>query len=82
MKNKKLTLNALKVNSFVTSFDKEGVQTVKGGGTIQIASWQDDCTNPQPVQTNDGCLTNELNCPTRVGIGCVNLSGYFLSDCC
>lgn len=28
---KKLNLNDLKVKSFITGFDREGVQTVKGG---------------------------------------------------
>lgn len=60
MKNKRLNLNELKVESFVTSLENENEQTVKGGGTVNgwtgascmvltLPSVLDRC--PEPVPT-------------------------------
>ena len=57
MKNKKLNLNALKVKSFVTEFENEKENTVKGGNGSII------CTD---VQGRSICCLH----PTGVGTFC------------
>ena len=56
MKNKRLNLNELKVESFVTSLENENGQTVKGGNfsgasclVLTLPSVLDRC--PEPVPT-------------------------------
>ena len=52
---KKLNLNDLKVKSFITGFDKENVETVKGGRPPK----SNDCGVDDPEPPN---MSDFLNC--------------------
>ena len=71
MSKRKLNLDELQVESFVTSFESDHDGTVKGGyhiiRTIQI--W----CNPVPIRTIDGCF-NTIACPSVVD-GCPSTPG-------
>jgi len=75
MKNKKLKLKDLKVNSFITSLDNKGSETVKGGDLVQILSFNcpDDTTPSGPVRTQYN------TCPQPTDIGCLSESVLCLS---
>ena len=54
MKKGKLNLKNLEVKSFVTSFEKSNMETVKGGGFMSIGA---ECTGPNkccPEDKSDG----------------------------
>ncbi|MEO1052998.1 MAG: pinensin family lanthipeptide [Bacteroidota bacterium] len=57
MKNKKLNLDSIKVKSFVTSFDKEKGNTVKGG--------QNSDANTCPPVACEPVLSLGYNCYYR-----------------
>ncbi|MGB3464484.1 MAG: pinensin family lanthipeptide [Cyclobacteriaceae bacterium] len=74
MKKVKLTINELKVKSFVTDFDAEKSKTIGGKlDTNKVSlfvicpigppddTYDNDCTDPQPSYQPGG--TCDINCP-------------------
>ena len=65
MKNKKLTLNALKVNSFVTSLNNSNKKTVAGGGLDQFSG------NPcSLIESAQGCVEFTEGLCDSQNLGC------------
>ena len=68
---KRLNLNALKVQSFVTSVEEDSVETVKGGTAGRISRFQIICdSTPENCigatvngcGSNNGCVTFPASC--------------------
>lgn len=53
MKNKKLSLNRLKVESFITDLQKGNAETVKGGGFTTLTTITD--TIQASIRSDIGC---------------------------
>lgn len=73
MKKKNLTLQDLKVSSFVTNDNKLDLKTVKGGDKLPYTKWRgcSDVANCGPVQTITQCTTKNL-CETMVADQCMD----------
>lgn len=59
MKNKKLNLNDLSVKSFITSFEEDGRQTIKGGAKGAY-------TDRLLCTASGVCVCNSDDCETQV----------------
>lgn len=59
MKSKKLNLNELRVKSFVTEFENDREDTVKGGLTIVVATAVFGCLPSEDCYTFDGCFNSD-----------------------
>ena len=70
MKNKKLKLNALKVQSFVTAMQDKEKNTIHGQGSLFF-----------PCET-EGCPTRAINCPITDSLqGCHSAVCSNLAKC-
>ncbi len=64
--NKKLSLNDLKVESFITNLQTESFKTIKGGSVIKLSGNKQFSALQMEGGSNDGpsecCRTNQGGC--------------------
>lgn len=70
MKKQKLTLNKLKIKSFITNLHDNGSDTIKGGTDASNGCETDMC--PSQNCTNEGCSTgcDPRDTPVNTADGC------------